>query len=309
MNLQTYKWRAMLRWLCWWGVCVLLAGCVSSNSDQPANDSASPTATPLTLLEDVPVPTPNTTTTPTDREPLVLLPIIAAPTTATDGPSAATNYNHRVFLPAIYGSTDQLGAVAVPSQDEQIGDIVIYDDTLDPNWTVEHSQQMRSDLAATDYVLNGMTAIAVTPTADFGRFFLAVRPDTDIAYSRDRILGVSFWLNGGENPIATDDLAVTVMGSNAHTYWVAGDKSAQMDAGIPDSEVTEDAPLFSETRLYYLDINRTIPPDTWVEVIVWLDNLSYDPFYDYITGIYIKNDEGFLNTFYIDRVSLLVERR
>jgi hypothetical protein len=56
----------------------------------------------------------------------------------------------------------------------------------------------------------------VTPTDDFGQFFLAVRKEALEIYPRDRILGVSFWLNGGASPIATSDLAVGAAGENDH---------------------------------------------------------------------------------------------
>jgi len=153
-------------------------------------------------------------------------------------------------------------------------------------------------------VHGGKKAIMVTPTADFGQFFLTVRKDALKIYPRDRILGVSFWLNGGANSIATSDLAVTVTGSNQYAYWVADDTSVKVD-----SPVTPEAPLFSETRLYFLHINHTIPPNTWVEVILWLDDQIYDPDYANVTGMYIKNDKGFLNPYYIDDIQLLVQRR
>ncbi len=128
-------------------------------------------------------------------------------------------------------------------------------------------------------------------------------------YSRNEILGVSFWLSGGANAVDPGDLAITVVGSNAYPYWVAGDTSVQQAAGIPDSAITDEFPLFSETRLYFLDIKRTIPPDMWVEVVLWLDEREFDPDYRYITGIYIKNDDpAFLPTFYVDRMSLLLIR-
>ena len=41
-------------------------------------------------------------------------------------------------------------------------------------------------------------------------------------------------------------------------------------------------------------------------MIVNLDNLTYDPDYKYVTGFYIKNDAGFLQTVYIDDVNLLM---
>ena len=84
---------------------------------------------------------------------------------------------------------------------------------------------------------------------------------------------------------------------------MSGDRSV---AATPESSDADSS--FSETRLYFLDIKHTIPPDTWVEVVVWLDQLIYDPPYKYVTGVYIKNDQGFFNTFYVDHVSLLVRR-
>jgi len=149
----------------------------------------------------------------------------------------------------------------------------------------------------------GKKAIMVTPTDDFGLFFLTVRKDALKIYPRNRILGISFWLNGGENSIATSDLAVTVTGSNQYAYWVADDTSVKVDRPL-----TADAPLFAETRLYFLHINHSIPPNTWVEIILWLDDQIYDPDYTNLTGIYVKNDKGFLKPYYIDDVQLLVQR-
>ena len=47
-------------------------------------------------------------------------------------------------------------------------------------------------------------------------------------------------------------------------------------------------------------------PDTWVELVVWLDDLPYDPDYTYVTGLYLKNDKVFQQTVYVDRVALLI---
>ena len=51
--------------------------------------------------------------------------------------------------------------------------------------------------------------------------------------------------------------------------------------------------------------NDAIPPDTWVQVEVWLDELLFDPEYKYVTGIYIKNGEDFRDTIWIDQVELV----
>jgi hypothetical protein len=193
---------------------------------------------------------------------------------------------------------------AIPTRiADQIAGISIFEDALNADWSAKSSSKVTYDLASTAVVHEGKKAIMVTPTDDFGLFFLTVRKEALKIYPRDRILGISFWLNGGAGSIATSDLAVTVTGSNKYSYWVADDTSVKVD-----TPVTADSPLFSETRLYFLHINHSIPPNTWVEVILWLDDRIYDPNYVNITGIYIKNDKGFLHSYYIDDVQLLVQR-
>ena len=111
-------------------------------------------------------------------------------------------------------------------------------------------------------------------------------------------------ISGGDRPVANDDFAVTVVGSDAYSHWVAGDTSVQ----IVGRDVTPEEPLFSETRLYYLGVSRDIPANTWVEVTLWLDEREVDPDYRYVTGIYIKNSMYYQSTYYVDRVSLLLRR-
>ncbi len=186
---------------------------------------------------------------------------------------------------------------------DQIAAITLFDESLNADWNAKTSNKVTYELASTAVVHGEKQAIMVTPTDDFGQFFLTVRKDARKIYPRERVLRISFWLNGGANSIATSDLAVTITGSNQYTYWVADDTSVKVD-----TPVTADAPLFPETRLYYLHINHAIPPNTWVEVILWLDDQIYDPNYVNITGLYIKNDKGFLKPYYIDDVQLLVQR-
>ncbi|MEJ2749945.1 MAG: hypothetical protein P8183_18855 [Anaerolineae bacterium] len=176
--------------------------------------------------------------------------------------------------------------------------ISLYNDVLNRNWVLMDDPGMEVDLASMAYVHSGRTAIAMTPTADFSSLFFAVRPDTTVDYRREDVLGFRFWLNGGSSIIELEDLAVTVLGSNAYSHWVAGDNSV--------GESTSDAPLFSETRLYFLNLNRSIPANTWVEVELWLDDRQFDPDYRYVTGFYIKNDAGFYRTVYVDDISLIL---
>lgn len=184
--------------------------------------------------------------------------------------------------------------------------VVIYDDQLQPNWSVAQSAQSTIDLAAHDVsfqsldaqgtLSSGTAAIAVSPQADYGTIFFTMRPESGASYERPNVLGVSFWLNSGRDGIAPDDLAIAVIGSNTLPYWTPNDKSV-----FPDNKGK-----FSETRLYFLKINRTIPPHTWLNLVVWLNELQYDPVYKYVTGFYIKTDAGFRGTYYLDQVSLVM---
>jgi hypothetical protein len=260
--------------LCYGIACLLAVGCASL-TPPPASQATIPTPTVASFFQ-------NTTTQ------------------ASIASSAAPTQT--VYTPAIGSSPTPRAAVSTRTAD-QIAAIALFDDALNADWSAKRSNKVKYDLASKAVVHGGKKAILVTPTDDFGQFFLTVSKDARKIYPRDRILGISFWLNGGANSIATSDLAVTVTGSNQYAYWLEDDTSVKVD-----TPVTPDAPLFPETRLYYLHINHSIPPNTWVEVILWLDDLIYDPNYTNITGMYIKNDKGFLNPYYIDDVQLLVQR-
>jgi hypothetical protein len=180
----------------------------------------------------------------------------------------------------------------VLSQTEVIT-ITIYDDQLNPGWKLVDTEGMSADLSSTDYVHTGEYAIAMTPSQDFSTLYFAVQMESE-PYPQDQVISISFWLNGGTDFIAPEDLAVTIVGSNRYSYWVADDKSVYTNDEFP----------FSETRLSFLDINRSVAKDTWFDVILWPDELLFDPIYENITGFYIKNDEGFFNTIYIDDIQL-----
>lgn len=49
-----------------------------------------------------------------------------------------------------------------------------------------------------------------------------------------------------------------------------------------------------------------IPADTWVNVVVWLNKLEFDPPYQYVTGFYLKSDVDFRSTYYLDQVALIM---
>ncbi len=174
--------------------------------------------------------------------------------------------------------------------------ITIYSDGINPDWEIVQNTEVLISETGRPNTYEGRLALQVTPLQDFGQIIFRVKPEAQKAYLRSQVLALIMWISGGPNYIDTDDLAVTVFGSNQYPYWVADDQSVSEG---PDSP-------FSETRLYFLGLNNAIPPNTWVEVVNWLDNLIYDPDYRYVTGFYVKNDEGFEIPYYIDEISLLM---
>ncbi len=178
----------------------------------------------------------------------------------------------------------------------RIVEVPIYNEDLDPNWTLDNSQGMKYDLKDTSRPVSGTVDLAVTPQQDYGTLLFAVKEGSARTFPYEQVVGVSFQLNSGDDALNPDDLAITILGSNDYTYWVKDDKSVPVN----------DQQFFSESRLYYLQINKPIPPKTWIPIEILLDNLPYDPNYKYITAVYVKNNAGFLRTVYIDALSVLV---
>jgi hypothetical protein len=160
---------------------------------------------------------------------------------------------------------------------------------------------MNYNLKQTRYVDAGRYAIEASPKVTTGTLFFTVNKGSP-AYRRSDVRGVRIRLSGGDAAIANDALTVAVVGSNAQAYWVQEDNSVKIDG-----RVTQDLPLFPETRLYYLDINTAIPAKTWVDVVVWLDELQFEPDYTYVTGFYLKTERDVLPVFYVDQVQLLLD--
>lgn len=177
----------------------------------------------------------------------------------------------------------------------------VYDEKLSPDWTVEHSFALEYTLQSRTFVDQGRFALQAVPKEDLAVLQFTLEKDAGTILRRDKVLGLHFRLSGGQDVIANDAISVAILGSNQYQYWVSNDKSVRVEG-----RVNGDWPLFSETRLYYLDVHKSIPPGEWVDVYVWLDNLVYDPVYAYVTGFYLKS-EG-LKRYYVDDVSLLLLR-
>ena len=237
-----------------------------------------------------------------------------SPVTASDVPTPTT---HPIFgekgdassieenvFDASGSQDEEISPTATPTSPplptatpENLVSLSIYDDSMDSNWEIKNSQAMSYELEIDTYTHAGDNAMIIAPTDAYGELYFTVSEDADREFLRDEVVGISFWISGGEEFIGTSDLAVSVVGSNEQPYWVAGDESVENPDGGD--------PTFSETRLYYLGINRDIPPDTWINVEVWLDELRFDPLYEYVTGFYIKNDELFMQPFYVDDVRII----
>lgn len=182
-----------------------------------------------------------------------------------------------------------------PQLDTRI--VTIYDDALHSDWSVDNSREVDYLLQDTAFSYSGENSLSYAPKIEYADLAFTVNENSDEVYLRDDVLAVRFWLYSGDDYLENDDLAVSVVGSNAFPYWVADDDSVTVQDSLD---------LFPVTRLYYLDVDRDIPPETWIQIEVWLDELVFEPEYKYVTGIYLKNDEDFFRTVYLDDVELVI---
>jgi hypothetical protein len=184
---------------------------------------------------------------------------------------------------------------------EQLREVIIYDDDLSPDWSLDQSFQTTIDLKSRGFIYRGRYAISAQPLATTGILYFTLNQAATNTFRRSQVQAVRFYLSGGIEPIDNEGMVVTVVGSNIYPYWVENDTSVQLEGRVTDNE-----PIFSETRLSFLGIQTAIPRRTYAEVTVWLDSLLYDPTYTYVTGLYLKTDKESIPTFYVDQVSLLL---
>jgi hypothetical protein len=241
--------------------------------------------------------------TPTSVEQSVSTEIVnvdhSTPSPTLTEPPAQGNATERTPIPTLSPETQTLQPEDdLLSSHSQYWHKYIYVDAFLPGWKAYDSWNTYYSLGEQSNVHRGRYSIQVKPVHDYGGMFINVGEwkDQEPLLRKD-VAGVSFWINPGNRPLDPDDLAVTVIGSNRYPYWVKGDESVEIDY---------DERFFSETRLSLLGFNHELGENTWYQVIVWLDDLPFDPEYEYLTGFYIKNDAGFNNTYYLDDVSLIV---
>ena len=257
----------------------LLVGCGQQASTAPV--MVPPTIAPVFDAAPELKPTPVASNTPTD------LPQPALASTPTDMP-----------LPAL--------ATPVPAATERLTqtvDLQVYDEAMVTGWSLRSSSGVKYNSESKAFAYESKLAVEAIPTKEYGNLIFGVARSAPRNYKRAEVLGVRFRVSGGKAILPNDGLIVTVFGSKKFPYFVAGDSSAT----FPEGRIVGEEPLFPETRLYFLDINRAIAPGEWAEVIVWLDD-HFTPDYTYVTGIQIKNDEQYLDPFYVDDVALIMRQ-
>lgn len=197
-------------------------------------------------------------------------------------------------------------ALLLPTPTPLYREFYLYQDELAPGWSLAHSENLQFDPLDTSRWFEvmdpqsrldaGAVAIKITPVErSWGTLYFTLEAGNATAYRRDDVQGVSFWLNSGNNYLSNDALVATIVGSNEGASWRADDTSALTEMGY-----------FPEIPLYDLAVNDTIPPHTWVKVILSMDRLLFGPEYQYVTGLYLKTKSFQSSPFYIDNVALLL---
>jgi hypothetical protein len=180
---------------------------------------------------------------------------------------------------------------------ENTMNFTIYSDEFNPDWELVETEDVETNIAAKTFTHDGTLSIAITPKIGLSRTSIVVKSEASNIYPRDRILGLRFWMSPVNGYIKPSNLLVNIIGSNVYPYCVDGD----------DSTTTINNPRFPETPLNLLGYDQVMSPETWVEVVVLLDDLLNQQDFEYIVGFYIKYEEGFLQTFYVDDIQLIVE--
>lgn len=182
----------------------------------------------------------------------------------------------------------------------------IYAGTVDRNWVLQNNYGLAYKLQDLSHSVQGKPSLAINSSQAGSTLFFQVRPNSSSQYLHDKVLGLAFWLNSGNNTLNPGDLSLTVTGSNKYPYYQFNDRSAD----------SEHLLTRSGTRLYDLGLNRPLPPNTWVLVEIILDDLVYDPGYQptpvvdtdyrYVTGFYLTTEVNSLQTFYLSQVGILL---
>ena len=174
--------------------------------------------------------------------------------------------------------------------------ITLYSDSFNPNWMLYGAQDEEINPNANTQVHHGLFSIEVTPKKSTSDLYFLLREGTRDLFPRPQIYGFRFKLNPGETPLDLSQLVVGILGGSKESEILDPEELA----------ITTELPIIPATNLSIPGSNPIIPPNTWSDVIVWFDDSIPDPVYDYILGLYIRKEQTFLQTFFLDDVQLVV---
>lgn len=185
--------------------------------------------------------------------------------------------------------------------DRVVAEVTIFDEQLDPSWTLGESWGMRLDPRSVSFAGRGAVSLEATPLEAFGGVLISNGPDSTRVYPRSDVLGVRFSVSGGPRYLPADSLVVKVVGSNRYPYFVFDDRSVTLDYDPANSNV------FPEVGLSRLGLRRDLEPGEWADVELWLEGYDIAD-YSYVTALNVMNAASYMDRFYIDNVRLLVRR-
>ncbi len=297
MKMHHYKLNTSIRLILLAG---LLSGCIGAGSSASITQIPLPTPTlsPLFLKPSVNISN-SIKSAPTPDVYLIQEPTIDVSTIITPTQDIPVTSTQAVTYPS---STPT--PVPTPNLTQAITD-TIYAGTVNPNWALQISQGATYELQNISHAMQGKTSLAITPSQAGSTFLFLVRPVKSVQYLHNNVLGITFWLNSGDNTLQPGDLSVTVIASDKYPYYQYNDQSANSSQLLTRSG----------TRVYDLGLNRPVPPNTWVQIELNLDHLVYDPGfqptpvvdtnYQYVTGFYLTMESNSLQTFYLNKVGIL----
>ncbi len=264
----------------------LLAACTAIGSNElPSGARVFPTATNSTLFEG------NVPAGPSDAPvSLAGAPTVAGvfriPASATPSPQVSPPTS---TLPAQTAETES------PTPTAQPYTVLIYGDSLNPNWVAQPDTGVKIDLKSSRKVYRGDAAISLPPRKRGGATsFFAVSDHSQEEYRRNQVAKLSFRLYSPKDPLYLDQFAIAFVGSKRLPYWSA-----------EDQKVADFLSVYPRINLNQLGFDRAIPADTWVLVEINLDqDLALAPEYQYLTGISFTNTTDPARPLLIDDVSL-----
>lgn len=166
----------------------------------------------------------------------------------------------------------------------------VFNERLNLNWSLENSVDTAYAVDSSHTAYQDGLTLAVSPETDFGKLQFTLREDTGVEIQRNRVVGVRFWVYGHDDVIEPGSLRVQIQGSQKNSYWTAEDN-------------------ITNNTSHFIDIDTAVPPRAWVKVEFYINSQLLDNEMAYLTGFSIHNNEGFLQTYFIDGVQLLLLRQ